>query len=358
MTIGLRVSALLLAAAAITACGHEQDPQATRGAAPVQLAAAVLAAELVPDEVRLDATLEAVHQATVAAQTNARVEALLFDVGDYVERDAVIVRFRATEQQARAASAQAAVREAEARLTDARAEFERVRGLVGQDVLPRSALDRATATLKSTQAQVESAREAAKAAGEQADYAVVRAPYSGIVVARHIEVGETATVGKPLMTGLSLEHLRAVVDVPQSAIAAVHARRQARVILPDGSSVDASELRIPPSADAQTHTFRVLVNLPEGRHGDPQSLFPGTLVKVAFLRDERRALLLPPEAVVRRSELAAVYVLDAQGWPLLRYVRLGTPQADGRVPVIAGLDEGERVALDPVAAAQLLKAGA
>jgi len=60
----------------------------------------VVTAEAMPDEVLFDAALEAVHQSTVAAQTSARVEALPFDVGDYVEKGEVIVRFRATEPQA------------------------------------------------------------------------------------------------------------------------------------------------------------------------------------------------------------------------------------------------------------------
>lgn len=343
------------------ACGSGEP--ATSAAAPgPAIETVVVGAQAVPDEVLFDAALEAVYQSTIAAQTSARVEEILFDVGDYVEKGDVVVRFRATEQQARAATAQAAVRAAEARLVDAQAEYNRVKDLAARDVLSKSALDRSTAALKSAQAQLEAARASGREAGEQAEYTVVRAPYAGIVVSRHIEVGETATVGKPLMTGLSLEHLRAIVEVPQQAIGAVYARKQARVILPDGSSVEATQLRIPPAADSQTHTFRVLVTLPEGKYGSPQTtqsiVYPGTLVKVAFVRDEREALLLPAQAVVRRSELTAVYVVDEQNRPALRYVTVGAPAADGRYPVLSGLSAGERVALDPVAAAQRLKAGA
>ncbi len=347
--------AALTGALLLVACGSDEAPPAAGGQAAASggLATLTVALQSVPDEVQFDAALEAINRSTVAAQTSARVEAMPFDVGDYVQKGDVIVRFRATEQQARAASAQAAVREAEARLADARAEYQRVKDLTARDVLAKSALDRATATLKSTQAQVEAARASARAADEQAEHTIVRAPYAGIVVERHIEVGETATVGKPLMTGLSLEHLRAVVEVPQQAIGAVYARKKARVILPDGSSVEATALRIPPAADAQTHTFRVLATLPEGRHGD--TVFPGTLVKVAFVRNERRAMLVPAAALVRRSELTALYVLASDGRPALRYVSVGAPAADGRIPVLSGLSEGEQVVLDPVAAAQALK---
>ncbi|MEQ1438976.1 efflux RND transporter periplasmic adaptor subunit [Fontimonas sp. SYSU GA230001] len=353
----LCIASFALLSLVLAACGSEAPaPGAAVAGAAVETL--TVTPQKVPDEVQFDAALEAVYQSTIAAQTNARVEELPFDVGDYVEKGQVVVRFRATEQQARAATAQAAVRAAEARLVDAQAEYNRVKDLAERDVLSKAALDKATAALKSAQAQLEAARATAREAGEQADYTVVRAPYSGIVVARHIEVGETATVGKPLMTGLSLEHLRAIVEVPQQAIGAVHARKQARVILPDGSSVEATQLRIPPAADAQTHTFRVLVTLPQGKYGAPQTIFPGTLVKVGFVRDEREALLVPAQAVVRRSELTAVYVVDEHNRPALRYVSLGAPTADGRYPVLSGLTAGERIALDPVAAAQSLRAGA
>lgn len=346
-----RLIALAFGAVVLAACSHEA-PEPMVAAAPVTgIEIMVLAPEPVSDAAQFDAALEAIYQSTVAAQTNARVEELPYDVGDYVEKGAVIVRFRGTEQQARAASAQAAVREAEARLVDAQSEYKRVDDLYRRDVLSKSALDKAKATLESTRAQVEAARASAQEAAEQAEYTVVRAPYEGIVVERHIDVGETATVGSPLMTGVSLEHLRAVVDVPQQAIGAVYERKQAQVILPDGRRVEAAGLRIPPSADAATHTFRVLVTLPEGDYG----VFPGTLVKVAFVRGQHNALLLPATALVRRSELTAVYVLDDGDVPGLRYVSLGEPTPDGRYPVLSGLIAGERVALDPVKTAQQIK---
>ena len=63
-----------------------------------------------------------------------------------------------------------------------------------------------------------------------------------------------------------------------------------------------------------------------------------------------RALSIPASAVVRRSELTAVYVLNAYGAVQLRQVRLGEPAGDGLVEVLAGLAEGERIALEPVRA--------
>lgn len=335
--------------AVLSACGDE--PPAPAAAAMPALATVTVAAEAVPQEIVLDATLEAVHQSTVAAQTSARVEELPYDVGDYVEKGAVIVRFRGKEQAARLGSAEANVREAEAQLAEAQSEYTRIRNVFERGLVARAALDKAEAALNSARARVEATRAAAAESREGAGYTTVRAPYSGIVVKRHIEVGETATIGRPLMTGLSLEHLRAAVEVPQHLIAPLRVKPAARVLMPDGSSVPAESLRISPQADTATHTFHVQVMLAQGQHGG----HPGMLVKVAFVSGEREALLLPAAAVVRRSEVTGAYVVGADGRVSLRYLRVGTPLADGRVPVLAGLDAGERVALDPIAAGAELK---
>lgn len=299
----------------------------------------------------LDGVIEAVNQSTVSAQTSGRIEALPFDVDDFVEQGQVIVRFRNTEQKARLERAEANLEEARAQLTRAESDYERFRGLFEKQLVSQSRMDESRAALETARARKEAAQAELDEAHEQFEHTVVRAPYSGIVVERHVDIGETATVGQPLMTGLSLEHLRAVVEVPQQHIDALRRHQAARVVLPDGQSLEAVSLRIFPYASEQTHTFRVRVALPEGRHG----VYPGMLVKVAFTsgRDER--LLVPADAVVRRSEVTALYVLDAQERLHFRQIRAGTPLPDGRVPILAGLDAGETVVTDPVAAAVALK---
>jgi hypothetical protein len=64
---------------------------------------------------------------------------------------------------------------------------------------------------------------------------------------------------------------------------------------------------------------------------------------------------VPVPAVVRRSEVTAVYVVDAKGGVTFRQIRLGEPAGDGMVEVLAGLSAGETVAVEPVKAGIHLK---
>lgn len=348
-----RAVASLLLASLLAACSGSEAP-ATAPGPGAALDTVTVETAPVPRETAFDGVVEAVNQSTVSAQTSGRVVELPFDVGDYVAKGAVIARLRDTEQRARVGSASGALAEAEARLREATLAHTRARELLERGLVARAALDTAAANLQSAEARVAAARASVAEAEEGASHTVIRAPYAGLVVARHIELGESATPGRRIMTGLSLEHLRVVVEVPQQHIGPLRKHRQARVLLPDGQTVLTRELRIPPSADSVTHTFRVQVNLPVGEHG----LFPGTLAKVAFTRGEDQRLLIPASALVRRAELTAAYVVDADGRVAFRYLRVASPTPDGRIPVLAGLVAGERVATDPVAAAAAYKANA
>ncbi|MDH5619059.1 MAG: efflux transporter periplasmic adaptor subunit, partial [Gammaproteobacteria bacterium] len=98
-----------------------------------------------------------------------------------------------------------------------------------------------------------------------------------------------------------------------------------------------------------SNTFRVRVNLPDGA----ATLYPGMFIKVGFVVGETKRLLVPVDAVVRRSELSAVYVVDGDTVSL-RQVRLGRRYGDS-IEILAGLTEGEVVATDPVRAGIWLK---
>ncbi len=327
-------------------------PAATAAA---KLETATAARQRVPDERLYDGVVEAVSRSTVAAQVTGRIEAIHFDVDDYVPKGAVILRFRDREFRARVAQARAALREAEARLAQARAEHERVRRIFARRLVSKSVMDKATAELKAAQARLEAARARLAEAEEQLANTVVRAPYAGIVVERHVEVGETARVGQPLMTGLSLERLRVTAAVPQSVMPALRAgSATARVLAGHGPPVVPVRVTLFPYADTRSHTFRVRLELPPADHG----LYPGMWVRVALRLGEREVLTVPAAAVVHRSEVTAVYVVDARGRVHMRQVRLGRALPEGRVEVLAGLEAGERVALDPIAAGTALKAQA
>ena len=204
-------------------------------AADTALPVAAVEYRVMPEERVLDGVVEPVKQSTVAAQVTARIDEIRFDVDEMVPKDSVLIRFRDNEQKARLAEANAAREEAKARFNEADTEFRRMKNLYERKLVSAADRDKAAAAFESAQARVKAAQAQVQAAQEALSHTVVSAPYSGIVVARHVEVGETVQVGQPLMTGLSLDQLRVLVQVPQSLADSVRGQAQARVLL-DGKT--------------------------------------------------------------------------------------------------------------------------
>ena len=313
---------------------------------PFETAAAVY--EVAPRERVWDGRVEAVHQATVSAQTSGRIAELMFDVNDFVDAGAVIMRFTDTEQSAAMNRATASLEEARARLEQAEQEYARVASMFENEKVSKARFDQAKANRDAAQARLNAASSGVAAAREQLDYTVVRAPYAGIVSKRHVELGELVSPGQPLMSGLSLQLLRVNVDVPQSMFDAVRQIGKAFVYVGD-ERIPGERLTFFPVADPASNTFRVRVDLPEGS----ATLYPGMFVKVGFVVGETQRLLIPESAVARRSEMSGVYVVQDQA-VTLRQVRLGRRYGTS-IEVLAGLAEGERVAADPVSAGIYLK---
>lgn len=291
-----------------------------------------------------DGIIEAVQQAALAAQTSGRIVALERDVDDAVARGGVILRINAVEQRARLDEALQAQSEAEARAIEARSAFQRTQQLFARKLLSEADLERATAARDAAEARLAAANAAVAGARQQFAYTEVRAPFAGVVTARHVEVGEAVTAGQPLAAVAALDALRLNVDVPQGL--AEEIRRLGRARIHVGTRViDSERLTVFPAAASGANTVRVRIDLPAG----VADLFPGMFAKAGFQLGDVPNLVIPATAVVRRSEVTAVYVVMPDGGVALRQLRTGRQIGD-TVEVLAGLAPGERIALDPVAA--------
>ncbi|MFO1431675.1 MAG: efflux RND transporter periplasmic adaptor subunit [Candidatus Competibacteraceae bacterium] len=331
---------LLLLGSLLPAGSHGDTP-------PVPMA--VVETRSLPQEQILDGLVEAVNRSTVSAQTAGRVKEILVDVNDTVEQGAPIIRLRDTEQRAGLEQAQAALKEAQARFLEAQAEYNRIKDLYDKKLVAKAQLDTITATQDAAKARLDATQAGVTEAQEQLDNTVIYAPYSGVVLERHIQLGEAVRPGTPLMTGFSPDHLRVVVNVPQRLIERVRQYHQAGVLLPTGR-VAAEKLTFFPYADPASNVFKVRVYLPEKIKG----VYPGMFVKTAFVIGAVERLVVPQAAVAYRGEMTGVYVLKDNRISL-HQVRVGRVVRGDQIEVLAGLEAGEQVALDPIRAGIDLK---
>ena len=279
----------------------------------------------------VEATVEAVRQATVAAQIAGRVLEVRVDAGQRVKQGELLMRLDAREAAGSDASARAT-------LAQAGAAYERSRNLHAQKFISQAALDQAAAAFKAAQG-------AAAATGAGASHGVVTAPIAGVVAQRHVEPGEMATPGLPLITLFDPKGMRVIASLPQYKLAELRKAGRARVEFPEtGKWIDVQRVEILPTVDARSRTATARLYLPENLEG----VVPGMYARAHFTIGQAKKLTVPAAAVLRRGEVTAVYVLDDKGAASLRQVRLGESMAGGELEVLAGLNSGERVSLVPL----------
>ena len=299
---------------------------------------------VLPVERLVDGRVQAVNQATVSAETSGRVQEILYDVGDEVPAGAVIIKLVSTQQREGYNQAVAALAEATANLELQQKEFTRIEEVYKRKLVAKNDYDRAAGNLASAKAHVTSARAAVKTAQERLSYTLVKAPFGGVVYARHVELGEAVQPGTPLMSGFDPTALRVEADLPEAVADSLGQLGKARVVSEKGVSIKPEKIEIFPQADAATGTVHIRLELPKQSTG----LRPGQFVKVAIVTGEQARLLVPVSSIMHRSEINAVYVAGKSGWQL-RQVRPGNRFGD-KIEILAGVSENEKVAVNAVKA--------
>lgn len=299
-------------------------------------------------------SLQALRQSTVAAQAGGNVQTLAVQAGDRVRTGQVLARIDARDTQAGLTAADAGVAQADAQVQQARLQLERTRELSRQGFLSQAALDAAETQSRAAQAGLDQARAGRTQAALARSFAVVAAPFDAVVLATHVEAGDLATPGRPLLTLFAPGALRAVVMVPASRAAVARTATAVQVQLPDGRWVEPAERSLLPSADPVSQTVEWRLSLAPA---DAAGWTPGQAVNVRLTGPMGGQAVprpvVPASAVLQRGELSAVYAVQGDRF-VLKAVRLGArqPTADGAagVQVLAGLKPGDRFALDAVRA--------
>ncbi len=293
-----------------------------------------------------DGEVQALRQAELAAQVPGSVIELNVRAGDTVRAGQVLLRIdaRAAEQAAAASGAQVAA--AQAQLDVARSELARRRELAARKYISQGALEQAESQHRAAQAQVKALSSQASAARTQTAFHVLRAPFDGVVAQLAVEQGDMAMPGRPLLTVYDPAALRVSAHVPASVLGGSISNVRILLAGSEAELVPAS-VQVLPTVDARSLTQEVRAVLPAGSRAVPGQFARLQLAGAGAGGPQR--VYVPASAVVRRAEVTAVYVLDAQQRPQLRQVRLG-PVQGSEVEVLSGLDAGEPVVTDPAAA--------
>lgn len=303
---------MITAAFGLAACGAEEPGRLPIVAEPVEVRVSTV--QRAPAVESFPAVVAAERTADIATRMSGTVDRILVDVGSRVRRGDALVELDATDIQARVSAARA-------QEELARRSFARIENLQRDGAASQQELDQATAGLEAARAQ------RAEAEAQQA-YAVVRAPFDGLVTARMANAGDLAVPGRPLFTLVSPGALKITADLPAARVGSLEAGRTVRVRV-DGTTHDVRITRVVRALGQGSHTFRVEAVFPVA----PEGLIPGTYARLEVERSGEGPRWIPADAVVARGQLTGVYSVE-EDMVRLRWVRLGQ-RRDGAVELLA-----------------------
>jgi RND family efflux transporter MFP subunit len=277
-----------------------------------------------------------IQQATLSTKLMGTVVEVLVKEGDRVAAGAPLLRIDARDLSAKSAQAAASTTEAEAMQRDALTQANRIRALYADSVATRAQLDAAETGLARAQAGLEAARAVGSELSAVASYAVIRAPFGGVVTKRFVDAGAFAAPGAPLVAIQDVSTLRVTVNATPEVARRVR-RGQKLVATIESAPVSATVEGVVPSLAGNMYTINALV--PNGNG----ALLAGSTATLALPTGSRVALVIPATAIVREGDLTGV-TLRTSGGDERRWVRLGW--ANGEVTeVTAGLRAGDQVVL-------------
>lgn len=284
-------------------------------------------------------TVQAEHIAAVTSRAVANIVEMRVSAGQQVASGDTLVVLDDRDLQHRVEQAQDAVRGAEATLAQAQSDYKRDKPLFDQQVITPYDFEHTQTNLKTAEANLHRLQQAEQEAKVNLSFAVIRSPFTGVVVDKLANIGDLAAPGKPLFTMYEQGRLWLEANVPEDMLAGIHIG-ELRTLRIDarGRDLRGRVVEIVPSSDPSTRTVVVRVNLE-----DPREIVPGMFGRLLIPSAPEQVLTVSASAVTRAGQLTMVDVVD-QNRVQRRTVQLGRA-IGGRFEVLSGLAAGETVVL-------------
>jgi len=309
---------------------------ATNKPPPAQISAAQVKTETVPRFVTGIGSVTAIHQVTINPEVGGRVTKIFFEPGMTVKASDPLVQLNDAPDRADLANFEAQAHWAETTLQRsselAKRQFE-ARETVDQK---QSQLDQAKAGIAKTEALI--------------DQKLIRAPFSGQLGMRQVEVGQYLTPGARIVTLTDMSMLYVNFTLPSQMRSQISVGQRVNVTADayPGRTFGADITTVEPqvSADTRTMTIQATMKNPDN------SLLPGMFVNAAVVLPPQPDVMTLPETAVEYTLYGdSVYVIredgkDAAGHPILKAVRTPVKTGErigGKVEILHGIEPGERV---------------
>lgn len=229
----------------------------------------------------------------IAAEVNGRIEVVSFEEGQRIKAGHVLVRLNADLLEKNLKGMKASYEQVLSELEKARSDFQRIESLYQRQVVPEQAYDENRFKVKSLEKKAESLKAEVERLEIELQKKVIKAPFDGVVIKKHVDRGEWLSPGSGVATLARDEIVDIVVEVPEEITRFIRSGVEVQVKA-GGKETRAKIFALIPRGDIATRTFPVKV-----RMNNSLSLVEGMEARVVLpTNDRRRSLMVPRDAVL------------------------------------------------------------
>lgn len=298
-----------------------------------------VAARMIPSVTEAVGTVQPEQIAAVSARVTASITEMRVSAGQRVSKGETLVVLDGRDLRHRVEQDREAVQSAQATMDQARSDYKRDKPLFEQQVITPYDFEHTETNVKTAEANLSRLRQAQREAEVNLSYAIVRSPFSGVVIDKQADVGDLASPGKPLLTMYEQGRLWLEANVPEELMDHVHLGDSMTLRI-DATSreMQGRVVEIVPSSDPTSRTEIARVHL-----NSSEDLVPGMFGRLMIPLAPEPIVTVPDSAVIRAGQLTMVDVVQ-EGAIERRTVQLGR-LIEGQYEVLSGLASGETVVL-------------
>ena len=295
---------------------------------------------------RLPATLMTEVETRLAFRVSGRISSLPVEMGQVVKQGELICLLDPRVFVDAAGEAEAALAQAVARQKDAGLHLKRMEKLWANQDVDISQLDKARADARSADDQVEMQKRRLNEARRRLAYTRLKAPYTGVIAQKEVNVFDTVAEGQPVVLFVDLSHLKVRAQLSPSLIPEQNRFEKYRVVIPalNGLGLPATLQGIGPSALPPANTYPITVVIKTGPKTDLRPGMNGLLEITVRRTREDRYIQIPLSAVTTdpKGNARAWVVDEKKGVVQPRQVEPGGLTKKG-IEIKSGLSAGEWV---------------
>ncbi|MBM3105328.1 efflux RND transporter periplasmic adaptor subunit [Pseudomonas sp. P66] len=319
----------------LIACGQESAPQTSlRPALVVQPQPASAAADSYPGEVR------ARFEPELAFRIGGKVSKRLVEEGQRVKAEQPLAELDPQDVRLQLEASRAQLAAAEANLRLVKAERDRYQTLLERQMVSRSQFDNSENLYRAGLARLKQMRAEFDVAGNQAEYAVLRASQDGVIAKRQVEVGQVVAAGQTVFTLAADGEREVLIGLPEQQFGRFKVGQPVAVELwsqPD-QRFSGRIRELSPAADPRSRTFAARIAFSAGKV--PAEL--GQSARVFIQHEQQVALAVPLSALTAENGQSYVWRVEADNTLKRVPVRVGA-YGEKTVPVLEGLSASDWV---------------